>query len=107
MTRKRTNESLLKMMCTPCPSCNGKGYVKTAESVCLEIFREIQRKAAEFRNHDCLIMASQSVVDRLLDEEADGVRDLSDALGAEIRFQVEASYSQEQFDVVLAMKQRE
>lgn len=107
MTRKRTHESLLKMMCTPCPSCNGKGYVKTAESVCLEIFREIQRKAQEFREHDCLIMASQSVVDRLLDEEAVCVRELAEALHAEIRFQMEASYTQEQFDVVLAMKQRE
>ena len=107
MTRKRTHESLLKMMCTPCPSCNGKGYVKTAESVCLEIFREIQRKASEFREHDCLIMASQSVVDRLLDEDAACVLELSEALHAEIRFQVEASYSQEQFDVVLAMRQRE
>ncbi|HKI74662.1 MAG TPA: ribonuclease G [Pseudomonadales bacterium] len=107
MTRKRTHESLLKMMCTPCPSCNGRGYVKAAETVCLEIFREIQRKAGEFRTHNCLIMASQSVVDRLLDEDADCVSELSVALGAEIRFQVEASYSQEQFDVVLAMKQRE
>lgn len=107
MTRKRTHESLLKMMCTPCPSCNGKGYVKTAESVCLEIFREIQRKAREFAEHDCLIMASQAVVDRLLDEDAPCVAELSRALHADIRFQVEASYSQEQFDVVLAIKQRE
>lgn len=104
MTRKRTHESLLKMMCTPCPSCHGKGYVKTAESVCLEIFREIQRKAREFRDRDCLIMASQAVVDRLLDEDAACVEELSHALGTEIRFQVEASYSQEQFDVVLAMR---
>lgn len=104
MTRKRTHESLLKMMCTPCPSCNGKGYVKATETVCLEIFREIQRKASEFKKHDCLIMASQSVVDRLLDEDVVSVSELSDALHAEIRFQVEASYTQEQFDVVLAMK---
>lgn len=104
MTRKRTHESLLKMMCTPCPSCHGKGYVKTAESVCLEIFREIQRKSREFQENDCLIMASQSVVDRLLDEDAACVNELSSALGAGIRFQVEASYSQEQFDVVLALR---
>lgn len=106
MTRKRTNESLLKMMCAPCPSCDGKGYVKTAETVCLEIFREIQRKAREFIEHDCVIMASQAVVDRLLDEDSPCVRDLSELLGTDIRFQVEASYSQEQFDVVLALRAR-
>lgn len=104
MTRKRTHESLLKMMCTPCPSCQGKGYLKSAESVCLEIFREIQRKAKEFQQNDCVIMASQAVVDRLLDEDAACVSELSSALGAAIRFQVEASYSQEQFDVVLALR---
>ncbi len=100
MTRKRTHESLLKMVCEPCEICNGRGFIKTAESVCLEIFREIQRKAIDFRN-GCLILASQSVVDRLLDEDADCIRDLSAALGAKIRFQVETSYSQEQYDVVL------
>ncbi|MBD3648199.1 MAG: ribonuclease G [Pseudomonadales bacterium] len=103
MTRKRTHESLLKKMCEPCPSCNGRGFIKTAESVCLEIFREIQRRASDFQDHDCLIMASQTVVDRLLDEDAPCVVELSKAIGAEIRFQVEASYTQEQFDVVLAM----
>lgn len=106
MTRKRTHESLLKVMCTTCPSCAGKGFVKTAESVCLEIFREIQRKAREFSEHDCVIMASQTVVDRLLDEDAPAVAELSGSLGTDIRFQVEASYSQEQFDVVLALRDR-
>jgi ribonuclease G len=104
MTRKRTKESLLKMMCATCPACSGKGYVKTPETVCLEIFREIQRKARDFRDHNCLIMASQGVVDRLLDEDASCVLELAEALNASVRFQVEASYSPEQYDVVLALK---
>ncbi|MDA0272472.1 MAG: ribonuclease G [Proteobacteria bacterium] len=104
MTRKRTHESLLKMMCAPCSACSGKGHVKTAETVCLEIFREIQRKAKEFERHNCLIMASQVVIDRLLDEDARCVAELSQALASEVRFQVEASYTQEQFDVVLALR---
>lgn len=103
MTRKRTHESLLKQMCEPCPSCDGRGFIKTAESVCLEIFREIQRRAKAFRGKECLIMASQTVVDRLLDEDAACIKELSEALGADMRFQVEASYTQEQFDVVLPL----
>ncbi len=105
MTRKRTRESLLKMTCGTCPSCQGKGYVKTAESVCIEIFRELQRKRREFVDYDCVIMASQPVVDRLLDEDADVVAELSSSLKTDIRFQVEATYTQEQFDVVLAQRQ--
>jgi|TARA_B110000196_G_C21143904_1_gene665428 ribonuclease G len=99
MTRKRTRESLLRMLCEPCGHCDGRGFIKTAESVCLEIFKEIQRQARKLQKV-CLVMASQSVIDRLLDEDAACVREISDVLELDIRFQVEASYSQEQFDVV-------
>jgi len=100
MTRKRTHESLLKMMCAPCEVCSGRGFTKTAETVSLEIFREIQRKARDLKG-GCLIMASQSVIDRLLDEDAVCVSELASALGAKIQLRVETSYSQEQFDVVI------
>ena len=100
MTRKRTHESLLKMMCAPCEVCNGRGFTKTAETVALEIFREIQRKARDLRK-GCLIMASQSVIDRLLDEDSACVDELATALGATIQLRVETSYSQEQFDVII------
>lgn len=77
MTRKRTHESLLKMMCEPCVYCTGKGFIKTSESVCLEIFREIQRKAADFQDKECLIMAAQVIIDRLLDEDSSCVSELT------------------------------
>jgi ribonuclease G len=89
------------MMCEPCVACNGRGFVKTSESVCLEICREIQRKALHFKDQEVLIMAAQSVIDRLLDEDSASVVELMNRLGAQIRLQVESSYSQEQFDVVL------
>ncbi len=104
MTRKRTHESLLKMMCAPCSACDGKGFLKTAETVCLEIYREIQRKALKFSGGECVIMAAQPVIDRLLDEDAICIADLSSALDCSIRLQVETSYSQEQFDVVVPLQ---
>ena len=39
MTRKRTRESLQQQLCEPCPTCGGKGFVKTSETVCLENFQ--------------------------------------------------------------------
>jgi hypothetical protein len=48
-----------------------------------------------------LVRGSQTVVDRLLDEESDGVAWLADHVGRAVRFQVEPSYGLEQFDVVL------
>jgi ribonuclease G len=101
MTRKRAYETLANRLCELCPNCGGKGLIRTAETICYEIFREIQRKHRDFDRHDCLIMASQPVIDRLLDEDAATLSDLSKALDVDIRFQVEVTYSQEQFDVVL------
>ncbi|MBL4681213.1 MAG: Rne/Rng family ribonuclease [Pseudomonadales bacterium] len=100
MTRKRTHESLLKMMCEPCGTCSGKGFIKSAETICLEIFREIRRRAIFSSDKACLIMASQSVIDRLLDEDATCLSQIAKSLEFEIRLQVESSYTQEQFDVV-------
>jgi ribonuclease G len=45
MTRKRTRESLAHVLCEPCPTCQGRGEVKTAQTVCYEILREILREA--------------------------------------------------------------
>ena len=101
MTRKRTTESLGQVLCEPCPICDGRGFLKTSETVCYEIFREILRVNRAYDAESYLVMAAQSVVDRLLDEESDNVADLETFIRKAIRFQVEPFYSQEQYDVVL------
>jgi len=101
ITRKRTRESLLGLLCEDCPACQGRGTMKSAETVCYEIFREILREVRAYDNQTYLVLASQSVVDRLLDEESSHVADLEEFIGKTIRFQVEAMYTQEQFDVIL------
>ncbi len=101
MTRKRTRESLENTLCEPCPTCQGRGTLKTAETVCYEIFREIMREARAYESDSYLVLASEHVVDQLLDEESDNVAELEAAMKKTIRFQVEPRYSQEQFDVVL------
>jgi ribonuclease G len=45
MSRKRTRESLGRLLTAGCESCNGKGYTKSASTVCYEILREIRREA--------------------------------------------------------------
>jgi ribonuclease G len=101
MTRKRTRESLEHILCEPCPTCHGRGSIKTAQTVCYEIFREITRAARAYEAQTLLVLASQSVVDCLLDEEASSVAELEAYIKIPIRFQVESLYTQEQFDVVL------
>ncbi|MFZ2289823.1 MAG: ribonuclease G [Halopseudomonas yangmingensis] len=101
MTRKRTRESLEQVLTEACPCCAGRGIQKTAESVCYEIFREILREARAWQANAYMVLASQSVIDRLLDEESGNVADLELFIERPIKFQVEALYSQEQYDVVL------
>ena len=106
MTRKRSYGSLRKMMCEPCEVCGGRGFIKSAESVCLEIFKEIQRMAEQVAGKQCLVMASQTVVDRLIDEQADNVRELARLLETSIAYQVEPGYTQEQYDIVVSIAER-
>lgn len=100
MTRKRTRESLEHVLCEPCPMCSGRASVKTAQTVCYEIFRELLREARQFDVKQYLVLASQVVVDTLLDEESTSVARLEEFIGKPIRFQIEPLYTQEQFDVV-------
>jgi ribonuclease G len=101
ITRKRTRESLAHVLCEPCPTCAGRGSIKSAETVCYEIFREILREQRQYDAQKLLVVASQGVVDLLLDEESTSVAELEEFIGIPIRFQVETSYTQEQYDVVL------
>ncbi|MEX1032659.1 MAG: ribonuclease G [Cellvibrionaceae bacterium] len=101
MTRKRTRESLGQIMCEPCPVCKGRGVLKTPQTVCYEIFREILREARVYDNDKFLVLAAQSVIDCLLDEESAHVADLETFVGRTIEFRVETIYNQEQYDIVL------
>ncbi len=101
MTRKRTRESLEHVLCESCPSCEGRGFVKTAETVCYEIFREIIRQHRQFDLQELLILARPDIIERLLDEESASVGELEEITGAPIRLQSESSYAPDQFDVVL------
>jgi len=101
MTRKRTRESLAHQLCAPCAACEGRGYVKTPETVCYEIFREILRQTGQFEFQELLVLAHQDVIERLLDEESAALGELEVLTGKPIRLQTEALYLIDQYDVVL------
>ncbi|MGI9260049.1 MAG: ribonuclease E/G, partial [Gammaproteobacteria bacterium] len=101
MTRKRSRESLEHVLCQACPSCEGRGFVKTSETVCYEIFREILRQHGQFEFQELLVLARPSVIERLLDEESASVAELEELTGSPIRLQSEGLYAPDQFDVVL------
>lgn len=101
ITRKRTRESLEHVLCEPCPTCHTRGYVKSTDTVCHEICREILREARQYEASKLLVVASQAVVDKLLDEESTHVAELEEFICGSIKFQVEQLYGVEQYDIVL------
>ncbi len=101
MTRKRTRESLAHMLCEPCPTCQGRGQVKTARSVCYDILREILREARQFAPKEFRVVASAAVVEMLLDEESVHIAGLSEFIGRPISLSAEPTMNAEQYDIVL------
>jgi len=100
MTRKRTRESLEHVLCEPCPQCVGKGYIKTAQTVCYELFREILREARQYDAKELLVLALEEVIELLIDEESSNLAELESFINIPIKYQVEDRYKQEYFDVV-------
>jgi len=101
MTRKRTRDSLEHLICEPCPTCRATGYIKTPETVCYEIFREILRQHRQFAEvGELVVLAQDNVVEMLLDEEAGALAELEELTGKTIRLQAQALNAQNEFDVV-------
>jgi ribonuclease G len=101
LTRKRTRESLAQILCEPCPTCGGRGVVKSSQTVAYEILRELLREARQFAAREMRVLAAPAVIDLFLDEESQAVAMLSDFVGRPISLQAESSYTQEQYDIVL------
>ncbi|MXS84505.1 Rne/Rng family ribonuclease [Nitrosomonas sp. HPC101] len=101
MTRKRTRESLAQILCETCPTCQGRGEIRTAQTICYEILRELLRESRQFNAKEFRILASQPVIDLFLDEESQSLAQLGDFIARPIGLQVGTSYTQEQYDVIL------
>lgn len=101
MTRKRTRESIAHQLCESCPICDGKGEIKTTQTVCYEILREIVREHRQFNPKEFRIVASPDVIDLFLEEQSQYLAELSEFIGKPIRLRAEVSFSQEHYDIVL------
>ncbi len=101
MTRKRTRESLEHILCEPCQTCSGRGSLRTAETVCYDIFREILRVSKLYDIKSLTVVASEKVIGLLLDEQSAALAELGSLLNTTVRLQPEPTYTQENYDVVM------
>jgi ribonuclease G len=101
MTRKRTRESLEHILCGECSVCSGRGHLKTVETVCFEILREIVRVNRAYDSDKFIVYASSTVSESLINDEYHHLAELEVFIGKQIKVQIESMYNQEQFDVIM------
>ncbi|MEM6161720.1 ribonuclease G [Erwinia sp. P6884] len=101
MTRKRTRESIEHVLCHNCPVCKGRGTLKTVETVCYEIMREIVRVHHAYDSDRFLVYVSPAVGEALKTEESHALAEVEIFVGKQVKVQIEPLYTQEQFDVVM------
>lgn len=101
MTRKRVRESIGRLMCEPCPYCEGLGYIKSKVSVCQEIFRELRREMLDVHGSKVMLSVHPQVADLLYDEERKGLEDLEKCFKKRIIVRAKPGFHQEQFEITI------
>ena len=101
LTRKRTTESLLDILCEPCDKCHGSGRIETIETVSFKLFREISRSVKQFKANKIMVIGSSRLVHYITEEHSTTIAEMEESLGKRIDFQAEDSYQRTQHDVVL------
>jgi ribonuclease G len=100
MSRERTREDLLRILCEPCPYCEGRGYTKSPTTICFEIFREIRRIGSSPRDKKIIIGVHPTVANLLYDEERHGIEDLEREFHKKIIVKADSNLHIEQYDIV-------
>ncbi len=100
MTRKRVRESLGRTLCETCAYCEGRGFIKSATTVCYEIFRELRKIGTARRNGKVAITAHPHITDLLYEEERDGLEEIEKANGYKCIVKADKNYHQEYYEVV-------
>jgi ribonuclease G len=101
MSRERVREGLLRTMCEPCVSCEGKGVLKSRTTICYEIFREIRRLGLGPKEKCVIIGAHDSIVEMLSDEERQGIEDIERDLQKQVLVKADPTLHWEQYDIVV------
>lgn len=100
ITRKRSGVSLRDMICQTCSSCSGLGYVKTAQTMCYEILRELMRQNESFSAPNYLIVAAAEVVELLNGPKRCHLDKVQELVGRPIQLQVAPQSLPHQYEIV-------
>ncbi|MEW6594849.1 MAG: Rne/Rng family ribonuclease [Thermodesulfobacteriota bacterium] len=100
MTRKRNREDLRHMMCEPCLYCHGEGMLKSARTICYEIFRRIEREAKKATVQNVTLQVHPKVAALMLKEEAATIDYLQHRTGRQLTIQPVKDLHIEKYEIV-------
>jgi len=99
MTRKRTRESIGRMLTRPCFYCDGKGYLKSPTTICYEILHQIRRECIPGHWRSAEVFCHPAVADRMTQVESEHVTAVEEQLGITIQVNAERSFHLERYEV--------
>jgi len=100
MTRKRTRKPLTRLLCDPCPYCEGEGYIVSTKTICYSIYREVLRYAADMTGTRLTLRVNPEVAEFLHGEENRLVPNLERMIGKQIVIYPDRQYHMEAFDII-------
>ena len=99
MTRKRTSEDLIGNLSEPCFYCDGKGFLKSKETICYEIFRGIKKEASKIPGNKIFVALHPEVADLIYEEERSYLEELENHIRKKIIIKVKENLHIEQFEI--------
>jgi ribonuclease G len=99
MTRKRTRDTLIRVMCEPCPYCEGVGRVKSIESVCFELIREISKTLKSLKGTKVSVFAHPEVCAKLSEEEFGFLDMIEETFQKTVVVRADNNYHIEQYEI--------
>jgi ribonuclease G len=109
MTRQRAQESLSGSVYEPCPYCSGRGRVKTAMSMSVEIQRELHAVMRKYQDtvHDIRVTVNPHVLQRLREEDEDLLVEIERKYAGRLTFRGDAAFHHEQYVIADANTNQE
>jgi ribonuclease G len=99
MTRKRTKESIGRVLCEPCFYCEGEGHLKSKQTVCYEILRDLERERKSLFGQNLVVRVHPEVAARFCDEDRGPLERMEERLHARISIVGEQAFHLEQYEV--------
>lgn len=100
MTRKRTGETLTEIVTEPCPYCQGRGRVESAETVSLKIERDLRRMAAEVDHEAFMVTANPEVAQHLIGSCGEVIEEIERRLKRVVYVRASEALHIEKFEIV-------